>query len=111
MAIGDRIKAKRMERGWSQRDLAARMGYSHHSTLARIETGRVDVSQTRIAQFAEVLGCSIAYLMEWEQVQKNNDIQTDIVVRMRTDAEFYEVVKRIYELDAEKLTSLRQLLK
>ena len=110
MAIGDRIKEKRMERGWSQRDLAARMGYSHHSTLARIETGKVDVSQTRIAQFAEVLGCSIAYLMEWEQVQKNNDILSDIVVRLRRDEEFCEVVKRIYEFDREKLLSLRQLL-
>ena len=110
MAIGDRIKEKRMERGWSQRDLAARMGYSNHSTLARIETGDVDVSQTRIVQFAEVLGCSIAYLMEWEEVQKNNDIQTDIVVRMRPDEDFFEVVRRIYALDREKLSSLRQLL-
>lgn len=110
MAIGDRIKEKRMERGWSQRDLAARMGYSNHSTLARIETGDVDVSQTRIVQFAEVLGCSIAYLMEWEEVQKNNDILSDIVVRLRKDDEFYKVVKQIYELDREKLTSLRQLL-
>lgn len=111
MAIGDRIKEKRMERGWSQRDLAARMGYSNHSTLARIETGDVDVSQTRIVQFAEVLGCSIAYLMEWEEVQKNNDILSDIVVRLRTDGEFYEVVKQIYEIEPEKLTSLRLLLK
>lgn len=111
MAIGDRIKEKRMERGWSQRDLAARMGYSNHSTLARIETGDVDVSQTRIVQFAEVLGCSIAYLMEWEEVQKNNDILSDIVVRLRKDDEFYKVVKQIYELEPEKLTSLRLLLK
>lgn len=111
MAIGDRIKEKRLERGWSMRDLAARMGYSNHSTLARIETGDVDVSQTRIVQFAEVLGCSIAYLMEWEEVQKNNDILSDIVVRLRTDDEFYEVVKQIYEIEPEKLTSLRQLLK
>ena len=52
MTIGERIKQKRLELNWSQRELAARMKYSHHSTLARIETGKVDVSQTRIVQFS-----------------------------------------------------------
>lgn len=67
MKIGDRIRLKRNEKGLSQRDLAALMGYSHHSTLARIENGSVDVSQKKIVQFAEVLGVSVAYLMGWNE--------------------------------------------
>lgn len=70
MTIGERIKQKRIENGWSQRELAARMKYSHHSTLARIETGKVDVSQKRITQFAEVLDTTVAYLMGWEEEKK-----------------------------------------
>ena len=76
MTIGKRIKAKREELGLSQRDLAKKMQYTNHSTIGKIERGQVDVSQTRIVQFAEVLGTTVAYLMGWEETKKsatNND--------------------------------------
>jgi repressor LexA len=112
MTIGERIKEKRKEKGWTQRELAAKMGYSHHSTLARIETGQVDVSQTRIVQFAEVLGVSIAYLMGWieEETEKKNDTLTDIIVRLRTDDDFLSVVETLYKCDNDKLNGVSQML-
>lgn len=71
MSIGQKIKEKRIERGWSQRELANRMGYGNNSTIARIEAGKVDIPQSRIVQFAEVLGVSVAYLMGWdEEIEK-----------------------------------------
>ena len=108
--IGEKILKRRNELGLTQEELAERMGYKSKSSINKIELGLNDIPQSKVVRFSEVLNCSIAYLMDWEEVQKNNDIQTDIVVRMRTDEEFYEVVKRIYELDREKLKSLRQLL-
>lgn len=108
--IGEKILKRRTELGLTQEDLADRMGYKSKSSINKIELGLNDIPQSKVVKFSEVLNCSIAYLMDWEEVQKNNDIQTDIVVRMRTDEEFYEVIKRIYELDREKLKSLRQLL-
>jgi transcriptional regulator with XRE-family HTH domain len=108
--IGEKILKRRTELGLTQEELADRMGYKSKSSINKIELGLNDIPQSKVVKFSEVLDCSIAYLMDWEQIQKNNDIQTDIVVRMRTDEEFYEVVKRIYELDREKLISLRQLL-
>lgn len=77
MHIGKRIKEKRIEKGWTQRELAARMGYTNHSTLARIETGHVEVTQSRIVQFAEVLDTSIAYLMGYEDTDKEKSAETD----------------------------------
>ena len=77
MKIGERIKIRRQELEWSQRELAAKMNYNHHSTLARIESGQVDVTQSRIVQFAEVLGVSVAYLMGWEE---NESDETTIQV-------------------------------
>lgn len=72
MGIGEKIRQRRVELGWSQRDLAKRMGYSHHSTIARIEVGKVDVPQSRIVRFSEVLGVSLSYLMtDWEEDKKN----------------------------------------
>lgn len=71
MTIGQKIKERRIEIGWSQRDLAKKMGYGNHSTIARIENGAVDIPQSRIVQFADVLGTDIAYLMEWEKKEKS----------------------------------------
>ncbi len=110
MTIGERIKQRRKELGISADDLGEKLGVAR-STVFRYENGFIEkVPVDVIKTIANALQTTPEYLMGWEEVQKNNDIQTDIVVRMRTDEEFYEVVKRIYELDREKLTSLRQLL-
>lgn len=108
MKIGERIKQRRKELGWSQRELAAKMGYNH-STVTRIETGKIDIPQSRIVQFSEVLGVSVAYLMNWEEVQKNNDIISDAVVKMRTDSEFLSLVECLIGLDAEKQSAIKQM--
>lgn len=67
MTIGERIRARRLALKWSQRDLAERMGYKNHSVVARAESGQVDLPQSRVLQFAEVLGVTPGYIMGWEQ--------------------------------------------
>ena len=64
--VGERIKARRKELQMSQRDLAERMGYSNHSTITRIEAGKVDLPQSRIVQFADALGVTPGHLMGWD---------------------------------------------
>lgn len=44
-------------------------------------------------------------------VKENNDAMADIVIRMRTDEEFFNVMKSISKLDSEKLSSLLTFLK
>lgn len=53
--------------GLSQRELAARLGYNDHTTLTRIEAGKVELSQSKVVKFAKVLGVTPGYLMGWEQ--------------------------------------------
>lgn len=67
MKIGQKIKQRRLELGWTQQELADKMGYTSKSTIARIENGNNDVSQKNIAKFAEVLNTTIAYLMDWTE--------------------------------------------
>jgi transcriptional regulator with XRE-family HTH domain len=67
MEVGEKIQKRRLELGMSQRELARKMGYNSNSTLNRIEKGTVDVNQAKIVQFAKVLNCSVAYLMDWEE--------------------------------------------
>ena len=110
MSVGKRIKERRKELGISADDLGKLLG-KDRSTVFRYEKGDIEKLPVDILQpIAAALHTTPEYLMGWEEVQKNNDIMSDIVVRMRKDDEFFEVVKRIYELDREKLSSLRQLL-
>jgi transcriptional regulator with XRE-family HTH domain len=112
MEIGEKIKRRRMELGWSQRELARKMGYSDNSTLARIEQGKVDVYQNKIVQFSQVLGVSIAYLMDWEdeEQEQKNDLIAEVVLRLRTDDDFMSAVETLYKLDKEKLQSINAML-
>ena len=111
MGIGERIKQIRMEKGWSLRELSDRMGYANHSTVARIESGAVDLPQSKVAKFAEVLGTTVPVLMGWEEMQQKNDTLSDIVIRLRSDSVFMEAVESLYEMDSDKLSSLLAFLK
>ena len=47
---------------------------------------------------------------EKDDMQKNNDTITDVIVRMRSDDEFLSVVGGLLTLDADKLSAVKQLL-
>lgn len=61
------IKNKRLEMGISQEELARRTGYTNRSSIAKIESGKVDLSQTKIMQFAEALDTTPSDLMGWDE--------------------------------------------
>ena len=64
VTIGERIKARRKELNMTQRELAAQMGYNDHTTITRIEAGKVDPPQSRVAQFAKVLRTTPSHLLD-----------------------------------------------
>lgn len=112
MHIGDRIKARRVQLGWSQRDLAEKMGYKNHSVVARVEAGKVDLPQSRLDQFAKVLGLSHGYLLGLvsEEASIKNDQLTKLIVRMRKDPEFFEAVSNMADLTAAEFENIKGLL-
>lgn len=42
--------------------------------------------------------------------EKDNDIMTDIIVRMRIDKNFLSVVSSLYKLDAARIEGVKQML-
>lgn len=108
--IGKNIMEKRKELNMTQEELAKKLGYKSKSTINKIENGTNDIPQSKIVKFAEVLGTTPSALMGWEKVQKNNDVMADIIIRMRTDSDFFETVKSMYTLDSEKLSGVKQML-
>lgn len=62
-SIYENIKKLREKLGWSQEELAERVGYTDRSSIAKIEAGKVDLQQSKIAAFAAALSVSPAQLM------------------------------------------------
>jgi transcriptional regulator with XRE-family HTH domain len=110
MSIGKKIKQRREELGWSQRELCARMGYSNHSIITKIEAGTVDIPQSKIVKFSGVLGVSIAYLMGWEDKENNNKDIADIVEKLRNDDELLALVLLLCKLDKVKIKNVKIMI-
>lgn len=68
--VGDNISWMRRQLGWTQEELAVKMGYKSKSTINKIELGINDIPQSKIARFAEVLGTTPAHLMGWSESDK-----------------------------------------
>lgn len=73
--VGERIKKLREEKGISQTDLALKIGESKQ-TLYKYETGKItNIPSDKIEAIAIELGCSPAYLMGWEYLEKEAEFE------------------------------------
>ena len=93
--LGTRVREKRLSLKMSQEELALKVGYTSRSSINKIELGLVDVPQSKIVALADALQTSIYYLMGSESMQQKNDTIADVVLRLRTDDEFFNVVDRL----------------
>lgn len=80
------IKQRRTELGLSQSELAEKIGYSDKSMISRIESGMIDLPQSKIVEFANILNTTPGALMGWEikidQLNNNGTISN----RFKTNA-------------------------
>lgn len=72
--LNERIKQCREALGMSQAELAGLLGYSDRSTIAKIEKGTNDITQSKIEAFAKALRTTPAYLMGWENDSGEQDL-------------------------------------
>ena len=108
--MAQKIKQLRKAKGMTLEDVANVVGVGK-STVRKWETGMIaNMKRDKIASLAKALNTTPAYLMGWEEEQKKNDIQADIILRMRTDPLFMSVTESLYKLDTEKLESINQML-
>ena len=114
ISLYSKIKALREEKGWSQQELAEKMGYTSRTTIAKIEAGKVDISQSKIVQFAEVLNTTPAYLMGWDDAKEelyNLGLSTDTIaeeldispdtinsILQSSDSQNVDVVKKVIKI-------------
>ena len=88
----ENIKKRRQELEMTQTELALKVGYADKSMIAKIEAGKVNLTQPKIIAFANALCVSPGDLMGWDPVdectalfERLDDIdQAKIIERMET---------------------------
>jgi len=94
----------------SQEELAKRLGYKSRSTIAKIESGENDITQSKIVAFAKALGVKPGYLMGWEDVPEPSSSlsltqqeETHIKKYRQLDADGKEEIDDIIDVKLAKL--------
>ena len=63
MYTGEIIRTLRQKHDMSQEALAALLGYKDRSSIAKIESGKVDLNQSKLEKLTEIFSVSVAQLM------------------------------------------------
>ncbi|PYG90167.1 transcriptional regulator with XRE-family HTH domain [Ruminiclostridium sufflavum DSM 19573] len=94
MKLYDRIKSRREELNMSQEELAAKMGYKSRSSINKIELGKSDIPQSKIASFAKALQTTPAYLMGWTSDDQNTKKEIETKCDLSSINEYKNVFKQ-----------------
>lgn len=88
MSIGKMIKKRREELGYTQEQLAEKMGYKSKSTINKIEAGINDITQSKITAFAKALKTTPSYLMGWKDEDASSDKKNDPLSNLTKNEKF-----------------------
>src|SRR6476659_6454923 len=101
-SIGKSIRILRHQHGWSQEDVASRLGISIPA-FSKIETGVTDINLSRLEQIANIYEIEVAQLlslaMEEEEIEPSNlsIIQKKLLDREAEIANLQRKVILLYE--------------
>jgi transcriptional regulator with XRE-family HTH domain len=101
-------------KGITQKELAEKIGVSAptmNDWLQSKKYPRID----KIEKLANYFGILKSDLIEEKseehfEVQKNNNVITDIIIRLRTDSDFLSLVEKLNNMEEEKVRSVMQML-
>lgn len=98
--------------GRTQKELAEIVGVAYSSFNEWVNAKkypRID----KIELLANYFGIQKSDLIEEKMTpekEKDNEVLAKIIVRMRTDKEFYSIVNSLYNLDAAKIKGVSEML-
>lgn len=77
MGMAERIKERRLALGYTQEELAGKLGLQK-SAIAKYENGRVEnIKRSIISKMAEILECSPSYLLDFTDALDNETLEKD----------------------------------
>ena len=110
-SVGKNIRTIRHQRGWSQEDVANRLGISIPA-FSKIETGVTDINLSRLEQIANIYEVNVTNLLSLEteeaepQVSNLNVAQKKILDREAEIANLQRKVILLYEELRGKVTAI-----
>ena len=66
-SLYENIRKLRKEKGMSQSDLAAKLGYASNSMVAQIENGQIDLPFSKVLAIADAFGVSLPVLLGYAE--------------------------------------------
>lgn len=104
------LKTHMSRKGKDRRQVSEDLKVSY-STLTDWINGKKFPRIDKIEMLADYFGISKSDLIEdFEDIKKDNDRLSTIIVKLRTNKELLDVVERLVSLDKVKLESLKGLL-
>lgn len=103
MSKAERIKRLRKEKGITQAELADRLNTTKQ-TISKYEKGIVtNIPSDRVEALARILETTPEYILGWDQekTEKNNDVIAEVVVKMRTDEDFFNAVASLLKASSK----------
>lgn len=100
--------------GKTRRDVSEAIGVSYYTFTDWVK-GKKYPRMDKVEKLAAYFGVLKSDLIEEKpeehrEMQKKNDIISDVVIRMQTDETFSAAVESLYKLDEKKLLSILALL-
>lgn len=95
MSIGDRICKLRKSKGFTQLDLANKL-FITDKAISSWEQNRTEPSLEMLVKIAEILDCSIGYLVYGDNPR--SDVETEIKIKITKD-EYNDILKLAKDLN------------
>ena len=97
--FGARVKYLRTRKGWTQDDLAKKLGYTNRATVSKIEKGERGIKANMVPLIADALDVSVSYLL-FGQVDKEELTLEDM-----------ELLKAYYRAPPHIQRAIKEMLK
>lgn len=75
MTTGERIRSLREKHGFTQAQLAEMTGYTDRSSITKIESGKAELSESKIAAFAKALHTTPAVILGLSDIPEESDLE------------------------------------
>ena len=106
MTTGEKIKALRLGKGWSQDELAKKLGYTSRSTINKIELGKNDILQSTLKKIAEIFNVDPCELivetpLDMEAMYKKWD--SEITEKEISKVQLFDQISNTFGKEASEL--------
>lgn len=90
ITMGEKIKELRIQKGYSQEQLAEKVGYKTRGAIAKIEKGVRDFPLDKLELIAKILNVTPEYLIGWEDPQPQPKEMPASLKRLIVDSDAFD---------------------